>query len=256
MQNNNSDGYVTTKFFGNYSEIEFYHPLSNSLPAFLLQKIATTITKLSTENTNAFIVLKSHGTTTFCAGASFNELLAIETEVQGNEFFIGFANVINAMRNCPQPIIGRIQGKAVGGGLGIIAACDYTFATSNSSIKLSELSIGIGPFVIEPVVSKKIGTTATNHLAWSPTKWKTAQWAQDKGLFDEVHPSIETLDKALQEYCKQLQSYNPQALLEIKKLGWQNTQHWDQLLPQRAAISGKLVLSEATKKALLQFKNS
>jgi methylglutaconyl-CoA hydratase len=198
------------------------------------------------------IVLQSEGTT-FCAGASFDELLQIDNLTDGKQFFSGFANVINAIRNCSKLIVGKVQGKAVGGGVGIIAACDYAIATTKADIKLSELTIGIGPFVIEPAVSRKIGHTAMSELTLDGNEWKSATWAFEKGLFAKlVQP--EDLDAALEKFASQLASYNPEALVEIKQVFWQNTAHWNTLLYERAEISGKLVLSSFTKKALEGFK--
>lgn len=232
----------------------FLHPASNSFPSNLLQKLTSEINYLSSLDTVSVIILKSEGTGAFCAGASFDELLSISNEKDGNLFFSGFANVINAMRKCTKPIIGRIHGKAVGGGVGLAAACDYTFATNNSAIKLSEIAIGIGPFVIEPAVSRKIGKTAFTEMTLTPTLWKTAQWAKEKGLFTEVFETIELLDENLRNFTHELSSYNPEALVEMKKVFWEGTNHWDSLLYERASISGRLVLSNFTKQALEKFK--
>jgi methylglutaconyl-CoA hydratase len=196
------------------------------------------------------VVLKSQGTATFCAGASFDELLAVTTEAEGKTFFSGFAHLINAMRKCPKIIVGRVQGKTVGGGVGIAAACDYVLATHEASVKLSELTIGIGPFVIEPAVSRKIGKTALAELSLAAGEWKSAAWAKEKGLFANTFESIEKLDEAVSILTHQLASYNPEAVTEMKKVLWEGTEHWDNLLVERAAITGKLVLSEATKSAL------
>lgn len=237
------------------AQITFSHPASNSFPSHLLSQLTTTLQEVSIREDIHIIVLQSKGEGAFCAGASFDELLQVNDIASGEHFFSGFANVINAMRKCPQPIIGRIQGKTVGGGVGIAAACDYTFATQNASIKLSEIAIGIGPFVIEPAVSRKIGKTATQALSLQPTLWKDSQWALEKGLFNEVHENIPAMDEAIASYSQQLANYNPQALIEFKKVMWENTEDWEQLLYDRAKISGKLVLSDFTKNALAQFKS-
>ena len=202
----------------------------------------------------AVVVLKSKGTAAFCAGASFDELLAVANEAEGKAFFSGFAHLINAMRKCPKLIIGRIQGKAIGGGVGIVAACDYVLASQEASIKLSELAIGIGPFVIEPAVSRKIGKTALAELSLAAQEWKSAAWAKEKGLYANTFESIEKLDEAVAELAFQITTYNSEALAEMKKVLWEGTEHWDTLLIERAAITGKLVLSEATKTALAAFK--
>lgn len=247
-------GTISTVIENKIATICFFHPASNSFPSDLLQKLTSEINHLNTLKEVSIIVLKSEGNGAFCAGASFDELLSISNEKEGNLFFSGFANVINAMRKCSKPIIGRIHGKAVGGGVGLAAACDSTFATNNSAIKLSEIAIGIGPFVIEPAVSRKIGKTAFTEMTLTPTLWKTAKWAKEKGLFTEVFETIDLLDENLKNFTNELSSYNPEALVEMKKVFWEGTNHWDSLLYERASISGRLVLSDFTKNALEKFK--
>ena len=247
-------GTIETIINGNIATLLFFHPSSNSFPSTLLQQLTDEINALSKNDSVSIIILKSAGTGAFCAGASFDELLSVSNYEEGSRFFSGFANVINAMRKCPKLIIGRIHGKAVGGGVGLASACDYSFATTKSEIKLSEIAIGIGPFVIEPAVSRKIGKMAMSEMTLNPTAWKTSKWAFEKGLFSEVFETIEDLDIRLEEYTKELSSYNPDALLEMKKVLWEGTSHWDSLLYKRAAISGRLVLSDFTKNALEKFK--
>ena len=247
-------GSIETSIHNNIATITFFHPSSNSFPSILLQNLTDTINLLSKNDAVSIIVLKSTGTGAFCAGASFDELLLITNYEEGNRFFSGFANVINAMRKCPKLIMGRIHGKAVGGGVGLAAACDYTFATNKSDVKLSEIAIGIGPFVIEPAVSRKIGKIAMSEMTLSPTVWKTSKWAFDKGLYSEIFDSVEELDNRLEDYANELASYNYDALLEIKKVLWDGTNNWDSLLYERAAISGRLALSDFTKNALEKFK--
>ena len=247
-------GTIETIINGNIATFLFFHPSSNSFPSTLLQQLTDEINTLSKNDSVSIIILKSAGTGAFCAGASFDELLSVSNYEEGSRFFSGFANVINAMRKCPKLIIGRIHGKAVGGGVGLASACDYSFATTKSEIKLSEIAIGIGPFVIEPAVSRKIGKMAMSEMTLNPTAWKTSKWAFEKGLFSEVFETIEDLDIRLEEYTKELSSYNPDALLEMKKVLWEGTSHWDSLLYERAAISGRLVLSDFTKNALEKFK--
>lgn len=244
--------FVKQEVKNNVGYITFFHPAGNSFPSSQLQELVKTIQDLDANEDVTIIVLQSEGTT-FCAGASFDELLQIDNLSDGKQFFSGFANVINAMRNCSKLIVGKVQGKAVGGGVGIIAACDYAIATTKADIKLSELTIGIGPFVIEPAVSRKIGHTAMSELTLAGNEWKSATWAFEKGLFAKlVQP--EDLDSALEKFALQLASYNPDALAEMKQVLWQNTAHWNTLLYERAEISGKLVLSAFTKKALEGFK--
>ena len=245
---------ITISIDATIATIEFGHPASNSFPSLLLKELTSTIETVGQNSEVAVVVLKSQGTAAFCAGASFDELLAVANEAEGKSFFSGFAHLINAMRKCPKLIIGRIQGKAIGGGVGIVAACDYVLASQEASIKLSELAIGIGPFVIEPAVSRKIGKTALTELSLAAQEWKSATWAKEKGLYANTFESIEKLDEAVAELAFQITTYNSEALAELKKVLWEGTEHWDTLLIERAAITGKLVLSEATKTALAAFK--
>ena len=233
--------------------ITFEHPASNSFPSNLLQKLTSELNKISTNSEVNIVVLQSEGST-FCAGASFDELLSISDFETGKKFFSGFADVINAMRKCSKIIIGKVQGKAVGGGVGLIAACDFAFAYQDATIKLSEIAIGIGPFVIEPAVSRKIGKTAMAEMTLQPTIWQTADWAVAKGLYADLFDSMNEVNNAIDHLAEKLASYNPEALAEMKKVFWEGTENWDKLLYERAAISGKLVLSDFTKEALSQFK--
>nr|WP_294944469.1 enoyl-CoA hydratase/isomerase family protein [uncultured Mucilaginibacter sp.] len=233
--------------------ISFYHPAQNSLPAGLLKELAEMITFAGIDSKTRLILLKSEGERTFCAGASFDELLQIKDKQAGAEFFSGFAKVINACRKSPKIIIARIQGKAVGGGVGLAAAADYCLATEAASIKLSELAIGIGPFVISPAVIRKIGLPAFSQLTIRAVDFQTAQWAKEKGLYNEVYADISALDEALAALTQKLASYHPEALVGLKQILWEGTENWDELLLERAAISGELVLSEFTQQALNGF---
>ncbi len=246
--------YVTTTFKDSIAVVEFFHPASNSFPSSQLADLTNAINALNDNKEVRVIVLKSAGEKAFCAGASFDELLQVSDLEQGGQFFSGFANVINAMRKSNKIIIGRIQGKTVGGGVGLAAACDYTFATKNASIKLSELAIGIGPFVIEPAVSRKIGKPALAEMTLDAENWKSANWAFDNKLFTELFDDAKQMDEALEKFATRLSTYNPEALYEMKKVLWEGTENWDTLLKERAAISGKLVLSDFTVNALNAFK--
>jgi len=250
-----SEAYVKYSAENNIGTIEFFTAQHNSLPAKILSQLAETIENAGADKESKVLILKSGGNKTFCAGASFDEILLIENEKQGVEFFSGFANVINAMRQCPKFIIGRIQGKAIGGGVGLASSCDYNFATVFSGIKLSELTIGIGPFVVGPAVERKIGTTAAYELAIDATHFRSAQWAKEKGLFVEIFDSIELMDDAIFKLATTLASSSSEAMKEIKKIFWSGTESWNELLLQRAAMSGKLILSEEIKKAIASFKN-
>jgi methylglutaconyl-CoA hydratase len=249
-----SDAYVRSTLQDGLCRIEFFHPQSNSLPGKILMELAEAIRSAGNDANTKVIVLQSVGEKAFCAGASFEELVAISDEATGLSFFSGFAHVINAMRQTPQPILARIQAKCVGGGVGLAAAADYAIAIENASIKLSELAVGIGPFVVGPVVERKIGTAAYTQLAFDAQSWRSAAWAREKGLFAEVHESMEGVDASIERLTKQLVQSNPEAMKEIKKVSWAGTEHWDTLLIDRAAISGRLVLSEFTKNAIAQFK--
>ncbi|WP_396170699.1 enoyl-CoA hydratase/isomerase family protein [Flavobacterium sp.] len=253
MLSQNTNGSLITTIENKIATLEFGHPASNSFPSDLLNRLTNELNNLSNNPLVSVVVLKSSGSGAFCAGASFDELLVVSNPEEATQFFSGFANVLNAMRNCSKIIIGRIHGKAVGGGVGIIAACDYALATANSAIKLSELAIGIGPFVIEPAVSRKIGKSAMSELTLD-TDWKTAAWANQKGLYAKIVETTTELDFEIAAFANKLASYNPEALLEMKKVFWEGTENWEILLYERAEISGKLVLSDFSKNALYQLK--
>lgn len=249
------EGYVKshTDHIG-VTTIEFFHPQSNSLPGRLLEELAHCIHGAGNEEDTKVIVLRSAGEKAFCAGASFDELMAINNHDEGLQFFSGFAHVINAMRKCPQFIIGRIQGKCVGGGVGIAAVADYAIATNTAEIKLSELAVGIGPFVVGPAVERRIGLSAFEQLAIDATMWRSADWAQRRGLFAEVHATTQEMDESISRLANTLAHSSPQAMAEMKKMFWKGTEHWDLHLLERAAISGRLVLSAFTRNAISKFK--
>ena len=253
MTTTRQNGSLYTNIQNNVATIEFGHPASNSFPGALLERLTKELISIGNKDEVSIIILKSEGEKAFCAGASFEELVAISNLEEGKQFFSGFASVINAMRTCGKLIIGRVQGKAVGGGVGLAAACDYVLATENAAVKLSELTIGIGPFVIEPAVSRKIGISGTAALTLDATNWKNAYWAKEKGLYAQVFENLHELDKEVENLSQKLASYNPIALAEMKKVLWKGTEDWTNLLAERAAVSGALVLSEFTKKALLKF---
>lgn len=248
------NAYVKQDIQNNIATIEFFHPEHNTLPSDILSKLANTITEVGNNNDVKVIILKSGGERTFCAGASFQELISINDAATGKVFFSGFANVINAMRKCPKFIIGRIQGKTVGGGVGIAAATDYCMATKFAAIKLSELNVGIGPFVVAPAIERKMGVSAISQIAIDANTFYEATWAQQKGLFANLYESIEELDAETQKFAEHLCTYNPEAMKEMKTVFWKGTEDWDTLLSQRAEISGRLVLSEFTKNKLKEYK--
>jgi methylglutaconyl-CoA hydratase len=248
------NGYVSSETHKGITTIEFFHPQSNSLPRRLLEDLANEIHAAGGDDEARVIVLRSAGEKAFCAGASFDELSAISDEKRGFEFFSGFANVINAMRKCPKLVISRIHGKCVGGGVGLAAASDYAIAMEGCDIKLSELAIGIGPFVVGPVIEKKIGSSAFGQLAIDASMWRNADWARRKGLFAEVHPTAEGMDESVSRLSTQLSGSSATAMRELKTILWKGTEDWDNLLSQRAEISGRLVLSSFTKEAIQKFK--
>ena len=249
-----SDPYVKVEIENQVGYIEFFHPAHNSLPGDVLAKLADTITEAGQNEAIKVMVLKSGGDRTFCAGASFNELITIEDEATGKVFFSGFANVINAMRKCPKFIIGRIQGKTVGGGVGLAASTDYCMATKFAAIKLSELNIGIGPFVVGPAIERKMGLSAMSQIAIDANAFYSAEWAQQKGLYTHVYETTEALDEAVKATAEHLCTYNPEAMKQMKNIFWRGTDHWDALLAERAEISGRLVLSEFTKAKLKSYR--
>ncbi|MDG5489962.1 enoyl-CoA hydratase/isomerase family protein [Psychroserpens sp. SPM9] len=246
--------YVTLDIKNEVGYIEFFHPAHNSLPGDVLAKLAQTITDAGQNDAIKVIVLKSGGDRTFCAGASFKELISINDAATGKVFFSGFANVINAMRKCPKFIIGRIQGKTVGGGVGLAASTDYCMATTFAAIKLSELNIGIGPFVVGPAIERKMGLSAMSQIAIDANSFYPAEWAKQKGLYTHVYESTEELDEAVKTTAEHLCTYNTEAMLEMKKVFWKGTDDWDELLAERAQTSGRLVLSDFTKEKLKGFK--
>ena len=248
-------GSVTLEIKNNIGTIVFFHPQSNSLPSEILNKLASTISQAGTNDEIKVVIIKSKGDRAFCAGASFDELSSIDNFSDGKKFFMGFANVINACRKCPKLIICRVQGKAVGGGVGMACAGDYCFATKYASIKLSELAVGIGPFVVGPAVEKKSSVSTYSTLSINATNWFTASWAREKGIYSEVYDTNEEMDEEINKLAENLKNSNPEAMKKLKEAIWSNTDHWDELLEKRAEYSGQLVLSDFTKNAIARFKS-
>jgi len=248
------NGKVETNIDGGIATITFFHPQSNSLPGELLRTLASAIEAAGNNAEARVIVLKSEGEKSFCAGASFDELISIKDMPIGKVFFSGFAMVINAIRKAPKFVIARVQGKAVGGGVGLASSADYTLAMDTASVKLSELAVGIGPFVVGPAVERKIGTSAFAQLAINASEWESAAWAKEKGLYANIYATVEELDKAVDTLAGKLAASSPEAMHDLKRVLWKGTEHWDQLLIERAEISGRLVLSEFTINAISQFK--
>lgn len=253
MGTNRPNGSLYIDIQGSIAKVEFGHPAGNSFVLELLHRLENGLKEIGKNSDVHAILLQSEGERAFCGGASFEELRAIETPEQGTKFFSGFAGVINAIRNCPQVVIGRVQGKAVGGGVGLAAACDFVMATEAASVKLSELSIGIAPLVIEPAVTRKIGPAGFAELSLQPTLWKNAYWAKEKGLYNIVFDNLSELDKELEHFMAQLNSHSPDAVRAIKKALWIGTSHWAELLPERAKMSGELALLKDTKDRLAKL---
>jgi methylglutaconyl-CoA hydratase len=248
------ESYVRSEIHQGIRTIEFFHPQSNSLPGTLLEALTREVRHAGIDPVTRVIVLRSGGEKAFCAGASFDELLAIETPAQGLHFFMGFAHLINAMRKCPKFIVARIQGKCVGGGVGMTAAADYAIATEGADIKLSELSVGIGPFVVGPAVERRLGVSHFSQLAIDASSWRTADWARKRGLYAEVHPTLTETDESVARLAHTLAHSNPEAMTRMKEMFWHGTEHWEQLLAERAAISGRLILSDFSRETISKFR--
>jgi methylglutaconyl-CoA hydratase len=248
------DGYVRTEREHGITTVEFHHPQSNSLPSKLLSALAQTIHTEGLNNDTRVIVLRSIGEKAFCSGASFDELASITTEQEGLKFFSGFSKVINAMRKAPKFIIARVHGKCIGGGVGVAAAADYVIAVEGADIRLSELSFGIGPFVIGPAVERKIGLSAFTQLSIDAAMWRSADWARRKGLYAELHAETVGMDASIERLSNNLAHSNPDATREMKKIFWKGCENWDDLLMERATISGRLILSEHSRKFIQNFR--
>ena len=247
--------FVTSAVSKRIATITFYHPQGNSMPKKLLSELTQCIEHAGNDDNVSVIVLKSEGEKAFCAGASFDELTTIQNLESGKQFFGGFSSVINAIRTAPKFVIARIQGKCVGGGVGIACAADYAVALNNAAVKLSELSIGIGPFVIAPAVERKIGKAAFTQLAINATAWQSAQWAREKGMFATLCDSLDDLDQTINELSLQLSQANMETTRELKNIFWEGTEHWEQLLHERAEIVSKLALNPQVKKNIQRIKN-
>lgn len=250
MHHEIKEGDVKAETHNGITTIEFSHPKSNSLPGLLLEALTHELHSAGHDRDTKVIVLRSSGEKAFCAGASFEELLAIDTAEKGLQFFTGFAHLINAMRKCPKLIIARIQGKCVGGGVGLAAAADYAIAMEGADVKLSELALGFGPFVVGPAVERKIGLSAFSSLTIDATMWRDAEWARRRGLYAELHGRVTEMDESIQRLANTLAHSSPEAMTLLKQNFWKGTEHWDQLLTERAAISGRLVLSEFSQNAI------
>ena len=248
------EGGVVVDLVDGVAAVTFGHPKGNSLPAAVLRALAERIADVGRDERARVIVLRSGGTGPFCAGASFDELTAIADPDAGKEFFLGFARVILAMIRCPQLVVTAVQGRVAGGGIGIVAASDYAIAVETASLRLSELAVGIGPFVVGPVIERKIGLAAFHAMAVD-TEWRDARWALTHGLYSQVVDASAALDERAASIARRLAASNPEAMAGIKRIAWEGTEQWDDLLARRAEMSGRLVLSAFTRKAIEAFRN-
>jgi len=247
------EGTVSTQVADGIGLIEFHHPKGNSLPGALLRALAAAVKAMGEDPAVRVIGLRSAGVGPFCAGASFDELVAISDATQGQEFFSGFSRVILAMIRAPKLVVTRVQGRAAGGAVGLIAASDYALASTKGWTKLSELAVGIGPFVVGPVIERKIGLAAYSQMAVD-ADWRDAAWSETAGLYARVLESEVLLEEAFTAQLRTLAASNPEAMALMKQVFWQGTERWESLLAERAAMSGRLVLSEFTRGAIAKFK--
>lgn len=251
---NSADGYVKSEITEGIATVTFHHPKSNSLPGHVLRGMAQAIEQAGQDPSVRVIILRSEGDKAFCAGASFDELVAIDSAEKGLSFFSGFAQVINAIRKAPVFVIGRIHSHCVGGGVGLACAVDIAYAHESASARLSELAVGIGPFVVGPAVERKTGTGTFGLLSATPAQRRSATWCEQRGIYAEVFPTTEALDARIDTHARELAAYSPAAMAELKKVMWRGTEDWDTLLTERAAVSGRLVLSAFTRNAIAKFK--
>ncbi|AYD48548.1 MAG TPA: enoyl-CoA hydratase-related protein [Arachidicoccus soli] len=246
------EGYVKAEVHNQITTIEFYHPKGNALPSRLLAKLTQEIDHASHDDSTNVILLRSVQHEVFCSGAYFNELMEIKNETEATRFFMGFANVINAMRKCSKLIVARIHGKSVGGGVGLAAAADYAIALEGADVRLSELSIGIGPYVIAPALIRKMGLSASQ-IAIDAHLWRNSDWARRKGLYAELHPNKESMEESIERLLGSLSKNSNAANSALKRMLWEGCENWDQLLAQRAATTGKLLMQEQTQSFLGGF---
>lgn len=247
------DGTVTVSIADGVGTVEFAHPKGNSLPAQLLNLLAREITAVGENPDARVIVLRSAGTGAFCAGASFDEFTALADAAAGKEFFLGFSRVIMAMVRAPKFVLTRVHGKAAGGAIGVIAASDYSIAVRDAAVKLSELQVGIGPFVVGVAIERKLGLAPFQALGVH-ADWHDAAWCERHGLYSMVCDDVAALDAAVAAHAKRLAASNPEAMREMKRIYWEGSERWEAAMDERAAMSGRMVLSDFTRKALEKFR--
>jgi methylglutaconyl-CoA hydratase len=246
-------GAVKVSVMHDIATVEFAHPKGNSLPGALLTQLANQISDLARNAAARVIVLRSAGAGAFCGGASFDELTSITNAADGQEFFSGFGRVILAIMRCPKFVVARVHGRVAGGGVGIVAACDYSVAVRSASARLSELALGIGPFVVGPCIERKIGLAAFSAMAVD-ADWRDAEWCERHGLYSRLYEGVAELDPALAALATTLSKSNPDAMTQLKTAFWSGTEAWDDLLTARAGMSGTMVLSDFTRRAIEGFR--
>lgn len=247
------EGTVQASVADGVGTVEFSHPKGNSLPAKLLDDLAGAITKLGNDAAARVIVLRSAGTGAFCAGASFDEFVTLADAEAGKRFFSGFSRVVLAMVRAPKFVLTRVHGRAAGGALGVIAASDYSIALRTASVKLSELQVGIGPFVVGVVIERKLGLAPFQSLAVH-ADWHDADWCERHGLYSALVDDEAALDVAVEAHAKRLASSNPDAMAEMKRIFWHDIGDWEERMNERAAMSGRMVFSNFTHAALTKFR--
>jgi methylglutaconyl-CoA hydratase len=247
------NAFVISEIKNSISIITFGTPKSNSLPGEILEKLAQTILDEGSKNEVKAILLKSDGDKSFCAGASFDELLEIEELEKSKIFFGGFAKVLNAMRNCGKLVIVRVQGKTTGGGVGIACAADYCFATEEAAMALTELNLGIGPFVIGPFVERKVGKSAYSAMSID-ADFRSADWCEKHDVYHSVSENIEIMDVEINAFMEKLSTRSSDALALIKKVSWEGTEHFEQLMPERILMSASLILEDSAKENIGKIK--
>ncbi len=247
--------FVTSEIRNSISEITFGTPKSNSLPGEILEKLAQTILIEGKKEEVKAILLKSEGEKVFCAGASFDELLEIDELEASKKFFGGFAKVLNAMRSCGKIVVVRVQGKTTGGGVGIACGADYCFATKNAALALTEINLGIGPFVIGPYVERKIGKSQFSAMAID-ADFRSAEWAEQHNIYHSVSETIAEMELKLGIFLDKLSARSDEALALIKKVSWEGTEHFEELMPERIHMSASLILEDSAKENIQKIKES
>lgn len=164
------------------------------------------------------LVLRGSGKN-FCAGADLNWMSRMVSYTRDENIRDSslLAKMFALMNDCPVPVVGRIHGAAIGGGVGLVAVCDVAIASSDTKFGLSEVKLGILPAVISPYVIAKIGETHARALFLTGERFE-AERAMRIGLVHRVVDSVAELDAAVYETVTQLKTSGPEAVRECKKL--------------------------------------